>query len=64
MYDVNKWQDLYTDYKASKHNVVGLPNKYDVDLNKLDQGIQSALNKFSMTQYTVGDIPIPGYFGF
>lgn len=63
MYNVDNWQELYTDHKASKHNVVGLPNKYDVDLNKLDQGIAVALSKFTMTQYTVNEIPVPGYFG-
>ena len=67
MYDVNKWQELYTDYQPSKHNVVGLPNKYDINLDEIDSGIKDVLNNFQMIPYTVdspvGKHVVPGYYG-
>ena len=71
MYDVNKWQELYqphTDYQISKFNVTDLPDKYNIDLNRLDEGIKNTLQNFQMIPYTVdagkaGVIKVPGYYG-
>ena len=54
MYDVNKWRELYTphtDYEKSQHSVVSLPEKYNVNLQEIDKGIESVLNNFEMVAY-------------
>ncbi len=70
MYDVNKWQELYTphtDYQKSQHSVVSLPDKYDIDLKEIDKGIDTVLSNYEMVAYTVdtpvGKIQVPGYYG-
>lgn len=66
MYNVNKWQELYfphTNFEQSKHNATVLPEKYNVNLEKLDEGIGSVLDKHNMIPYTIGDFKIPGYYG-
>ena len=54
MYDVNKWQELYqphTDYQISKFNVTDLPDKYNIDLNRLDEGIKNTLQNFQIHNF-------------
>ena len=67
MYSVKEWKKFYhpyTEYHSSKFDMRELPEHYDVDLEKLDKGIQNTLNNFEMYQYQTpnGDF-WPGYFG-
>ena len=67
-YDISKWEQLYspnTSFERSSFNVTELPEKYNVDLDKLDEGIASTLEKYPMISYPVPKqgISVPGYYG-
>lgn len=66
-YDVDNWQKYYaphSQWAPSKYGVHALSEKYTFDLEKLEQGIWNAVEKYGMFQYPLPNgYGVPGYYG-